>query len=101
MDESTYDRCRQRGCIRYGLWHTTQDTGHRFRTVHTALAAVAIEKRAEDGPWSVWMTPHGGNPVGPLLAPPDPAPGVAHDEHMELRGAVLYALRTAEKFNAA
>lgn len=99
MDESTYDRCRQRGCIRYGLWHTTQDTGHRFRTVHTALAAVSVEKRTEEEQWSVWMTPHGGEMVGPMLAPPVATPDTSHEEHMELRAAVLYALRSAERFN--
>jgi hypothetical protein len=99
VDTSAYNRCSQRGCIRYGLWHTAKDTGHRFRTVHTALAAVSVEKQAEGDRWTVWLTPHGGESVGPLLAPPEPAPGVPHDEHMELRAAVLYALRSAETFN--
>jgi hypothetical protein len=99
MDESTYDRCRQRGCIRYGLWHTTRDIGHRFRTVHTALAAVTVEKRREEDPWTVWMTPHGEAKIGPLVVPPGPAQGTPHEEYMELRSAVLYALRSAEQFS--
>jgi len=101
MDESTYARCRQRGCIRFGLWHTATETAHRFRTVHTALAVVTVEKRYEDDPWTVWLTPHGEPSVGPLLAPPVATPDSSHEEHMELRGAVLYALRSAEQFNAA
>jgi hypothetical protein len=98
MDASTYERCTQRGCIRFGLWHTARDTGHRFRTVRTALAAVSIEKRDEDGPWTVWLARGDAAPVQ-VNAPPDPTTGVAHEDHMELRAAVLYALRSAEKFN--
>jgi hypothetical protein len=98
MDTSTYERCRQRGCIRFGLWHTTQDTGHRFRTVRTALAAVSIEKRDEEGPWTVWLARGDAEPVQ-VTGPPDPAPGVAHEDHMELRAAVLYALRSASQFS--
>jgi len=99
MDDAPYSQCRQRGCINYGLWHSATDTAHRFRTVHTALAAVTVEKRREDEPWAVWMTPHGKPTVGPLLAPPVATPNTVHEEHMELRAAVLYALRTAERFN--
>ncbi|WP_418515938.1 hypothetical protein ACNUCX_16135 [Curtobacterium flaccumfaciens pv. flaccumfaciens] len=98
MDASTYERCTQRGCIRFGLWHTARDTGHRFRTVRTALAAVSIEKRDEDGPWTVWLARGDAAPVQ-VNAPPDPTTDVAHEDHMELRAAVLYALRSAEKFN--
>ncbi|WP_412148722.1 hypothetical protein [Curtobacterium flaccumfaciens] len=60
---------------------------------------MSIEKPDEDGPWTVWLTPHGETKVGPLLAPPEPVQGVPHEEYMELRSAVLYALRTAERFN--
>lgn len=99
MDTSTYERCRQRGCIRFGLWHDATEEAHRAKTLHTALAAVSIEKPTEDGPWAVWLTPHGEAKVGPLLAPPEPAQGTPHSEYMELRSAALYALRTAERFN--
>lgn len=99
MDKSTYSRCLQRGCVHYGLWHSATDHAHRAKTLHTALAAVSIEKPTEDGPWTVWMTPHGEAKVGPLLAPPEPVQGTPHEEYMELRSAVLYALRTAERFD--
>jgi hypothetical protein len=61
---------------------------------------VTIEKPTEDGPWTVWMAPHGEAKVGPLLAPPEPAQGTPHEEYMELRSAVLYALRSAANFDA-
>ena len=100
MDKSTYERCRQRACIRFGLWHDSTETAHRARTLHTALAAVSIEKPTEEGPWTVWMTPHGETKVGPLLTPPEPAQGTPHEDYMELRSAVLYALRSASQFSA-
>jgi hypothetical protein len=100
MDESTYDCCRQRGCIRFGLWHTSRDNGHRFRTLHTALAVVTVEKQAEGDAWAVWVAPH-GEERRQVSAAPDPTPSTSHEDHMELRAAVLYALRSAEKFNAA
>lgn len=100
MDTSAYERCRQRGCVHYGLWHSATDYAHRAKTLHTALAVVSIEKPTEDGPWTVWMTPHGEVKLGPLLAPPEPAQGTAHEDYMELRSAVLYALRSAEQFSA-
>lgn len=99
MDKSTQTRCRQRGCVSYGLWHSATDHAHRAKTLHTALAAVSIEKPTEDGPWTVWMTPHGEAKVGPLLAPPEPVQGHPHEEYMELRSAVLYALSTAARFD--
>ncbi|TDN42558.1 hypothetical protein EDF64_11133 [Curtobacterium flaccumfaciens] len=100
MDKSTQARCRQRGCVHYGLWHSATDYAHRFRTVHTAIATVTIEKRAEDDPWSVWMTRHGEQPEQ-VNGPPEPSTETSHPEYMELRAAVLYALRSAEQFNAA
>lgn len=100
MDKSTQSRCRQRGCVHYGLWHSATDYAHRARTIHTALAAVRVEKREEADPWAVWIAPHGDAPR-PVTAPPDPQPGVPHEEHMELRAAVLYALRTAQQFEEA
>ncbi|MGG7307546.1 hypothetical protein ACQXVK_10180 [Curtobacterium sp. AB451] len=100
MDPTTTARCRQRGCVNYGLWHSARDTSHRFRTVHTALAAVTVEKVEESDPWTVWMAPHGEAKVGPLLAPPVAAPGTSHEDYMELRSAVNYALSTATRFNA-
>lgn len=102
MDKSTQARCRQRGCVHYGLWHSAADYAHRARTVHTALAAVTIEKPTEDGPWQVWMQLHDENgKEGPISAPPLPPMGATHEEYMELRSAVLYALRTAAGFSAA
>lgn len=100
MDASTHDRCRQRGCVNYGLWHSSKDHSHRFRTIHTALAAVTVEKANESDPWSVWMTPHGEQKLGPLIGPPQPNPTVAHEDYMELRAAVNYALSTATRLNA-
>ncbi|OII37108.1 hypothetical protein BIU98_16785 [Curtobacterium sp. MMLR14_010] len=100
MDKSTQARCRQRGCVHYGLWHSVTDSAHRAKTLHTALAAVTIEKSTEDGPWMVWIAPHGEAKVGPLLAPPQPTQGIPHEEWMELRSAVLYALRSAKQFSA-
>jgi hypothetical protein len=37
MDKSNYARCRQRGCVHYGLWHSATDSAHRAKTLHTAL----------------------------------------------------------------
>jgi|GEM_PF-6197454 len=102
MEKTTQSRCRQRGCVHYGLWRSVTDYAHRARTIHTALAAVTIEKSTEDGPWTVWMTPHDGEDrEGPLLAAPLPPEGATHEEYMELRSAVNYALRTAAGFSAA
>jgi len=98
MDTSSYERCRQRGCIQFGLWHSARESAHRFRTLHTALAVVTVEKPEESDPWSVWVAPH-GEERRKVTTPPDPTPSTSHEDHMELRAAVLYALRSAEKFN--
>jgi len=100
VEPTAYERCRQRGCIRFGSWHAATEAAHRAKTLHTALAAVSIEKPTEDGPWTVWLTPHGEAKVGPLLAPPEPAQGTPHSEYIELRSAVLYALRSDEQFSS-
>lgn len=98
VDTASLSQCRQRGCVNFGLWHTASET-HRARTLHTALATVTLEKSDAAAPWSVFIAPHGESKRGPVLKPPDPSLDVSHAEHMELRAAVLYALRTAIAFN--
>lgn len=99
MDPSNTTQCRQRGCVNYGRWHAAGERSHRFRPVHTALAAVTVEKVEESDPWTVWLMPHGEAKVGPLIAPPQPSPATSHEDYMELRSAVNYALSTADRFN--
>lgn len=101
MEPTTTTKCRQRGCVLYGLWHSVLNPRHRFRTIHTALAAVTVEKATDDDAWTVWLAPHDSDQREALTAPPLPPPGASHEEYMELRAAVLYALRSASEFSNA